>query len=108
MISTSTRSLVIVFSLALALSSANAIDWPPDYTVLANSTSPDGRYGVLVVSREAGLNDDRTAKNSVYVGRQTQSASVELHEPETIRRSQNLQRPFSGHVRFEIRKMDGR
>ena len=67
MISTSTRSLVTVFSLALALSSANAIDWPPDYTVLANSTSPDGRYGVLVVSREAGLNDDRTAKNSVYL-----------------------------------------
>ena len=51
----------------LALSRGNAIDWPNDYTVLKNSSSPDGRYGVLVVSHEAAVNDDRTADNSVYL-----------------------------------------
>jgi uncharacterized protein YecT (DUF1311 family) len=74
MISAFTRSFVVGFWLVLGLASANATDWPPDYTVLGNSTSPDDRYGVLVVSREAGTNDARTADNSVYL------ANLQTHQ----------------------------
>jgi uncharacterized protein YecT (DUF1311 family) len=67
MVSTSARFFLIAFCSILALAVAKAIDWPEGHTVLQNSTSSDGRYGVLVVSREAGLNDARTGDSSTYL-----------------------------------------
>jgi uncharacterized protein YecT (DUF1311 family) len=60
-------SLAAAAFLIFTLVQAAAADWPEDHTVLKNSTSPDGRYGVLVVSREAGLNDDRTGDDATYL-----------------------------------------
>ena len=65
-ISTLIRSFVIVVSLALALSRANAIDWPKDYIVHENSESPDGRYAVLVQSRDAAVESDSN-ESAVYL-----------------------------------------
>jgi hypothetical protein len=78
MISPSARQFVIVFCSMLALTAMTpdvfSGDWPEDHTVLKNSTSPDGRLGVLVVSREAGLTDDRAGDNSTYL------ANLQAHQ----------------------------
>ena len=54
-----------IFPLLLGLSlnitqsePAAALDWPDRYVVYENTTSPDGRYGVLVPTMEAWDNDE--------------------------------------------------
>lgn len=62
-------------ALALLTWSTFAGSWPDDHTVLGNSTSPNGRYAVLVVSREAGLNDERTGGDN-----ETYLADLQTHQ----------------------------
>ena len=45
----------------------NAGDWPQNYVVQKNSESPDGRYGVLVLSKQAAIDQDQTEGNSTYL-----------------------------------------
>ena len=55
------RILAFLFGLPLnvALSEpATAVDWPDGYVVYENTTSPDGRYGVLVPTMEAWEKDE--------------------------------------------------
>ena len=55
------RILAFLFGLSLnvALSeTAAALDWPDGYVVYENTTSPDGRYGVLVPTMEAWEKDE--------------------------------------------------
>src|ERR1700730_4477354 len=85
MISIRARSWLIALCSTIALfaitSDAFGGNWPEDHTVLKNSTSPDGRFGVLVVSREAGVNDDRTADNVTYLANlQTHQTIGEIKE----------------------------
>lgn len=78
MILPSARQFAIVFCSMLALTAMTpdvfSGDWPEHHTVLKNSTSPDGRLGILVVSREAGLNEDRVGDNSTYL------ANLQTHQ----------------------------
>ena len=55
------RILAFLFGLSLnvALSeTAAAVDWPDGYVVYENTTSPDGRYGVLVPTMETWEKDE--------------------------------------------------
>ena len=55
------RILALLFGLPLnvALSEpAAAVDWPDGYVVYENTTSPDGRYGVLVPTMDAWEKDE--------------------------------------------------
>jgi uncharacterized protein YecT (DUF1311 family) len=44
-----------------------AADWPQNYIVHKDFESPDGRYGVLVLSHEAAVNQDQTDGNITYL-----------------------------------------
>jgi hypothetical protein len=62
--------LILLFTLALSLAAweiAAAADWPPNYVVRKNSKSPDGRYGGLVLSKEAAIDQDQTEGNTTYL-----------------------------------------
>ena len=64
------RVLILCFVLALHLGLARAVaasDWPQNYVVHENSESPDDRYGVLVLSKEAAIEQDQTDGNTTYL-----------------------------------------
>ena len=60
------RVRILLFALSLnigALRTVAAGDWPQDYVVHKDSESPDSRYGVLVLSHEAAVDNDQTEEN---------------------------------------------
>jgi uncharacterized protein YecT (DUF1311 family) len=59
--------LFFATALSIAVSKASAADWPRNYIVHKNSVSPDGRYAVLVLSKEAAINQDQTEGNTAYL-----------------------------------------
>jgi hypothetical protein len=65
------RALVCVSLLAVVryatAESEKAVSWPDDYVTHENSISPDGRFGILVPSREMGT-DDVTSDLNNFVG----------------------------------------
>jgi len=77
------RVLILFFALALSLGPPKRVDageWPQDYVVHENSESPDRRYGVLVLSREAAASEDKTEGNTTYLADlQTHQALGEIH-----------------------------
>ena len=52
--------------LIFALVRTSAIDWPEDYVVQKNSTSPDGRYAVLVATPDAA-EQQSSNESAVYL-----------------------------------------
>jgi hypothetical protein len=61
------RVRILLFALSLnigALRTVAAGDRPQDYVVHKDSESPDSRYGVLVLSQEAGVDKDQTEGNT--------------------------------------------
>jgi hypothetical protein len=55
------RVRILLFALSLnigALRTVGAGDWAQDYVVHKDSESPDSRYGVLVLSHEAAVDND--------------------------------------------------
>jgi hypothetical protein len=63
------RALRLFFATALsiAVSKAAAADWPQNYIVHKNSASPEGRYAVLVLSKEAAIDQDQMEGNTAYL-----------------------------------------
>ena len=61
------RVLVVLFALVLASSAVAAGDWPENYIVHEHSESPDGHYGVLVLSQKAAVDQDKTEGNTTYL-----------------------------------------
>jgi hypothetical protein len=61
---------LIVLSAALSVGVSTGVtagDWPQNYIVQKNSESPDGRYGVVVLSKQAAIDQDQTEGNSTYL-----------------------------------------
>jgi hypothetical protein len=77
------RALLLFFALCLALAVTRtpaAGDWPSNYIVHKHSESPDGRYGVLVLSNEAAVKEDQTEGNNTYLADlQTHQTLGEIH-----------------------------
>jgi hypothetical protein len=63
------RALRLFFATALsvAVSKTASADWPQNYIVHKNSASPDGRYAVLVLSKDAAIDQDQTEGNIAYL-----------------------------------------
>jgi hypothetical protein len=59
--------LFFVTALSIAVLKAAGADWPQNYIVHKNSASPDGRYAVLVLSKEAAIDQDQTQANTTYL-----------------------------------------
>lgn len=77
------RASVLLFALVLNLATSEigvGADWPQNYIVHKNSESPDGRYGVLVLSNEAAVKEDQTEGNTTYLADlQTHQTVGEIH-----------------------------
>jgi hypothetical protein len=60
----------VFFALSLSIAFSRTVgagDWPQNYIVHKNSESPDGRYGVLVLSHEAAVDQDQTEGNTIFL-----------------------------------------
>jgi hypothetical protein len=71
------RALILLFALMLSLATSKTVvaaDWPKDYIVYENSASPDGRYAVLVLSKQAAIDQDQTDGNITYL------ANLQAHQ----------------------------
>jgi hypothetical protein len=61
------EALLVLFALVITSRTVVAGDWPENYTVHEHSESPDGRYGVLVLSQQAAIDQDKTEGNTTYL-----------------------------------------
>lgn len=64
------RVSILLFALILNLGLsgiAAASDWRANYIVHENSESPDQRYAVLVLSKQAAIDGDQTEGNTTYL-----------------------------------------
>ena len=62
--------LILRFALTLSITASRTVvagDWPQDYIAHKNSESPDGRYAVLVLSKEAAIDQNQTEGNTAYL-----------------------------------------
>ena len=57
--------VLIVFVVTSRIVAAG--DWPENYIVPEHSESPDGHYGVLVLSQQAAIDQDETDGNTTYL-----------------------------------------
>jgi len=77
------HALILLFALSLSIAFSRAVaagDWPQNYIVQKNSESPDGRYGVLVLSKQAAIDQDQTEGNTTYLANlQTRETLGEIH-----------------------------
>jgi uncharacterized protein YecT (DUF1311 family) len=63
--------VILFFAAALSIALPRTVaagDWPQNYVVHKKSESPDGRYAVLVLSRQAAIDEDHTEGNTTYLG----------------------------------------
>lgn len=58
---------VVLFALIATIRTLAAVDWPENYIVHEHSESPDGHYGVLVLSHQAAVDQDETDGNISYL-----------------------------------------
>ncbi len=77
------HALILLFALSLSIAFSRTVaagDWPQNYIVQKNSESPDGRYGVLVLSKQAAVDQDETEGNTTYLANlQTRQTLGEIH-----------------------------
>jgi uncharacterized protein YecT (DUF1311 family) len=69
-------ALLLLFALVVTSRTVAAGDWPENYILHEHSESPDGRYGVLVLSQQAAIDQDKTDGNITYL--------ANLHTRETL------------------------
>ena len=75
------RVRILLFALSLnigALRTVAAGDWPQDYVVHKDSESPDSRYGVLVLSHEAAVDNDQTERTPYLANLETRQILDEI------------------------------
>ena len=58
---------LVLFALLVTSRAIAAGDWPENYIVHEHSKSPDGRYGVLVFSQQAAIDQNQTDGNTTYL-----------------------------------------
>lgn len=64
------RVLILLFALTLRITASRTVaagDWPQNYIVHKDSKSPNGHYAVLVLSKEAAIDQDQTEGNTTYL-----------------------------------------
>ena len=61
------RALLVLFALVFTSRTVAAGDWPENYIVHQQSESPDGRYGVIILSQQAAIDRDETEGNTTYL-----------------------------------------
>ena len=64
------RVLIVLFALTLSIAASRTVaagDWRQNYIVRNGSESPDGRYAVLVLSKQAAVDQDQTEGNATYL-----------------------------------------
>ena len=59
--------MLVLFALVVTSKTVAAGDWPENYIVHEHSESPDHRYGVLVLSQQAAIDQDQTDGNTTYL-----------------------------------------
>jgi len=60
-------ALVVLSGFVVTSGTVEAGDWPENYVVHEHSESPDRRYGVLVLSQQAAIDQDQTDGNTTYL-----------------------------------------
>ena len=60
-------ALVVLSGFVVTSGTVEAGDLPENYVVHEHSESPDGRYGVLVLSQQAAIDQDQTEGNTTYL-----------------------------------------
>jgi hypothetical protein len=57
----------VLFALVVTFRTVASGEWPENYIVHEDSESPDGHYGVLVLSQQAAIAQDETDGNTTYL-----------------------------------------
>jgi hypothetical protein len=60
-------ALLVLLALVVTSRTVAAGDWPENYIVQEHSESPNGHYGVLVLSQQAAIDQDKTDGNTTYL-----------------------------------------
>jgi uncharacterized protein YecT (DUF1311 family) len=60
-------ALLVLFAFVVTSKTVAAADWPENYVVHEHSESPDGHYGVLVLSQQAAIDQYKTDGNTTYL-----------------------------------------
>jgi hypothetical protein len=60
-------ALLVLFAFVVTSKTVAAADWPENYIVHEHSESPDGHYGVLVLSQQAAIDQYKTDGNTTYL-----------------------------------------
>ncbi len=60
-------AVLLLFALVVTSRTVAAGDWPEHYIVHEHSESPDGRYGIVVLSQQAAIDQDKTDGNTSYL-----------------------------------------
>jgi hypothetical protein len=75
--------LIVLFALSLNIAFLRTVaagDWPQNYIVQKNSESPGGRYGILVLSKQAAIDQDQIEGNTTYLANlETRQTLREIH-----------------------------
>jgi len=71
----------VLFALVVTFRTVASGEWPENYIVHEDSESPDGHYGVLVLSQQAAIDQDETDGNTTYLANlQTRKTLGEIRE----------------------------
>ena len=98
--------LLVLFALIVTSRTGAAGDWPENYIVHEHSESPNGHYGILVLSQEAAIDQDQTDGNTTYLADlQTRKTLGEIRgtdyfENQPIAISRSSGRPTQAHAYF--------
>lgn len=60
-------ALLLLFALLVTFRTVNAGDWPENYIVDHHTESPHGHYGVLVLSHQFAIDQNKTEGNTTYL-----------------------------------------
>ena len=58
---------LVLLALVVTFRTVAAGDWPENYIVHEHSESPDGHYGILVLSQQAVIDQDGTDGNITFL-----------------------------------------
>jgi hypothetical protein len=82
-------ALLLLFALVVTSRTVVAGDWPENYIVHEHAESPDGRYGVLVLSQQAAIAQDKTDANTTYLAN-LHTISVNTFKKHSIASSKDM------------------
>jgi hypothetical protein len=101
----------ILFALVVTFRTVAAGDWPENYIAHEHSESPDGHYGILVLSQQAAIDQDETDGNITYLANlQTRKTLGEIRETDYFENQnhRNLQVVWAPDSSMCVLQYDGR